>query len=85
MVEIFLDVKSGHVRRLPRRRATSIALPGNDFWLFDGSLVLITHFDGDGDSLEHELTTDPGVVKLCASAFESVWEFVTAHEAYRPR
>ncbi|MEO3840578.1 DUF6879 family protein [Streptomyces sp. B22F1] len=24
---------------LPRRRASDIALPGNDFWLFDGRLV----------------------------------------------
>ncbi|MGW6370490.1 DUF6879 family protein [Streptomyces niveus] len=35
--------------------------------------------------LEHELTTDPEVVKLCASAFERVWESGTAHEGYRPR
>ncbi|MGW6309897.1 DUF6879 family protein [Streptomyces niveus] len=35
--------------------------------------------------MEHELTTDPEVVKLCASAFERVWESGTAHEGYRPR
>ncbi|TFI22466.1 hypothetical protein E4P36_29635 [Streptomyces sp. 4R-3d] len=81
-----LNIAAGEeVRWLPRRRATGIALPGNDFWLFDDSLVLINHFDGDGDSLEHELTTDLEVVKLCASAFGKVWEFGTAHEEYRPR
>ncbi|WP_329145566.1 hypothetical protein OG275_14635 [Streptomyces niveus] len=80
-----LNIAGGEeVRWLPRRRATGIALPGNDFWLFDKSLVLINHFDGNGDSLEHELTTDPDVAKLCASAFEKVWEFGTAHDEYRP-
>lgn len=32
------------VRWLPRRRASDLALPGNDFWLFDDNLVLFLHF-----------------------------------------
>lgn len=44
------------VRWLSRRDATDIALPGNDFWLFDSSLVLGHHFDGEGENLESELT-----------------------------
>ncbi|MGW2513029.1 DUF6879 family protein [Streptomyces scopuliridis] len=79
-----LNIAAGEkVRWLPRRRATDIALPGNDFWLFDESLVLVNHFDGEGDSLEHEVTADPEVAKLCASAFETVWERATPHEKYR--
>lgn len=32
------NVKAGEeVRWLPRRQASDLALPGNDFWLFDGS------------------------------------------------
>ncbi|TJZ41487.1 hypothetical protein FCH28_37165 [Streptomyces piniterrae] len=80
-----LNIAAGEqVRWLSRRDATSIALPGNDFWLFDSGLVLVNHFDGDGDSLEHEVVTDPEVAKLCASAFEAVWERAVPHEAYRP-
>ncbi|MGW6741452.1 DUF6879 family protein [Streptomyces sp. NPDC055025] len=80
-----LNVAAGEkVRWLPRRQATDIALPGNDFWLFDERLVLVNHFDGDGDSLEHEVTGDPEVAKLCASAFEAVWERGTPHEDYEP-
>ncbi|MFD3483838.1 DUF6879 family protein [Streptomyces sp. NPDC058665] len=80
-----LNIAAGEkVRWLSRRHVTGIALPGNDFWLFDESLVLINHFDGDGDSLEHDVTTDPEVAKLCASAFETVWELGTEHEEYRP-
>ncbi|MEV8392209.1 MULTISPECIES: DUF6879 family protein [unclassified Streptomyces] len=80
-----LNIAAGEkVRWLSRRRATDIALPGNDFWLFDDSVVLINHFDGEGDSLEHEVTAAPEVAKLCASAFETVWQRATPHETYRP-
>lgn len=73
------------VRWLPRRRATDLTLPGNDFWLFDETLVLINHFDGEGESLEPELITDdPSLAKLCLTAFEAVWERAIPHEQYHP-
>ncbi|MCF2531767.1 DUF6879 family protein [Yinghuangia soli] len=71
------------VRWLPRRRATDIPLPGNDFWLFDGETLAVNHFSGDGDWLDVEVTEDPAVVKLCAEAFESVWERAVPHAEYR--
>ncbi|GAA1977543.1 DUF6879 family protein [Kitasatospora viridis] len=73
-----------HVRWLPRRRATDLALPGNDFWLFDGQLLLLNHFDGDGNFIDHELISEPGVIKLSATAFEAVWSRSTPHEEYQP-
>lgn len=80
-----INIASGEeVRWLPRRRATGIALPGNDFWLFDSRVVLVNHFDGVGDPVGKELTTDPDVVKLCASAFEAVWAQGIPHADYRP-
>jgi hypothetical protein len=81
-----MNVAAGEqVRWLPRRQATNLALPGNDFWVFDGRLARIHHFDGDGRMVyENDVTDDPAVVKLCASAFEAVWERATPHEQYRP-
>lgn len=39
------SVEAGEqVRWLPRRRTSRLALPGNDFWLFDGSSVLFHYF-----------------------------------------
>jgi hypothetical protein len=73
------------VRWLPRRRASDIALPGNDFWVFDDRLVRFGHFSGDGEILDQEVTDEPAVVKLCASAFEAVWERAIPHEEYQPR
>jgi hypothetical protein len=80
----FPNVAAGEqVRWLPRRKASSLALPGNDFWLFDGKLVRWGHFSGDGDSLGGELTEDPAAAKLCADAFEAVWERATDHQDYK--
>ncbi|MCY0948620.1 DUF6879 family protein [Streptomyces sp. H27-S2] len=70
------------VRWLPRRRATGIPLPGNDFWLFDGTLLRVHHFSGDGMVVEDEITDDAMTVKLCSAAFEAVWEHAVPHHLY---
>ncbi|MFJ6383619.1 DUF6879 family protein [Kitasatospora sp. NPDC092039] len=70
------------VRWLPRRHATSIPLPGNDFWLFDGALLRVHHFSGDGAVVEDEITADPATVKLCTTAFEAVWDLAVPHHLY---
>ncbi|MGP3924481.1 DUF6879 family protein [Streptomyces sp. 8N616] len=81
------NVKAGEqIRWLPRRRATDIAFPGNDFWVFDNELVLVLHFTGDGESAPDwmELTTDPKILSLCTSAFEAVWERAIPQAEYHP-
>ncbi|MFJ9853403.1 DUF6879 family protein [Streptomyces sp. NPDC101150] len=75
------------VRWLPRRKASDLALPGNDFWLFDDSLAVFLHFTGEGELSpegDEERTADPSVVRLCSTAFEAVWERAVPHEGYRP-
>ncbi|WP_335941633.1 DUF6879 family protein [Streptomyces sp. PTD5-9] len=82
----FTNVAAGEqVRWLPRRRASDLALPGNDFWLFDGRLAQWNHFAGDGASQGPEITEDPGAVKLCVDAFEAVWERAVPHNQYATR
>ncbi len=73
------------VRWLPRQRTKDIALPGCDFWQFDGGLVCFVFQSGDGEPAGHELTEDPAVARLCNAAFEAVWERGTDHSEYRPR
>lgn len=70
------------VRWLPRRRASDIALPGNDFWLIDGRLIRWNHFTGDGASGGGEISEDPAAAKLCAEAFEAVWARAIPHADY---
>jgi Family of unknown function (DUF6879) len=79
-----LNVAAGEeVRWLPRRRASDLCLPGNDFWLFDGRLIRFHHFDGDGRVVEDELCEDPAVARMCSAAFEAVWERAVPHADYR--
>ncbi|MFD3929674.1 DUF6879 family protein [Streptomyces sp. NPDC058614] len=79
----FTNVAAGEqVRWLPRRRASDIALPGNDFWLFDGRLIRWNHFTGDGRSAGQELSDDPAAAKLCATAFDEVWARAVPHDQY---
>jgi len=73
------------VRWLSRRRASDIALPGNDFWLFDGRLIRWNHFAGNGSSGGPEIADDPATAKLCSEAFEAVWARAVPHEQYEIR
>lgn len=80
----FTNVAAGEqIRWLPRRKASDLALPGNDFWAFDGQLVRFGYFSGEGTYLGDDVTDEPHVAKLCADAFEAVWERATPHEEYR--
>jgi hypothetical protein len=71
------------VRWLPRRQASDIPLPGNDFWLFDSQTIRWGYFSGDGAMVGHEISDDPAAAKLCANAFDAVWSRATPHHHYR--
>ncbi|GLF96632.1 DUF6879 family protein [Streptomyces yaizuensis] len=82
----FTNIAAGEqIRWLPRRQASDIALPGNDFWLIDGQLIRWNHFTGDGASGGGEISEDPAAATLCAEAFEVVWERATPHNQYEIR
>lgn len=79
----FTNVAAGEqVRWLPRRQASDLALPGNDFWLFDGKLVQFNIFDGVGRWVHTDQTDGPAAAAHCAAAFEAVWERGVPHEKY---
>ncbi|GGR03267.1 DUF6879 family protein [Streptomyces netropsis] len=79
----FTNVVAGEqIRWLPRRMTSDLALPGNDFWLFDGRLVQFNIFDGAGRWVYTDQTEDPAVAAHCASAFDAVWERGIPHEKY---
>ncbi|GGP00976.1 DUF6879 family protein [Wenjunlia tyrosinilytica] len=71
------------VRWLPRRRASDIALPGNDLWLIDDERVLFHWFTGDGDWAGHAFNDEPAVVKMVNDAFEEVWARGIPHETFK--
>ncbi|MGW7706333.1 DUF6879 family protein [Streptomyces sp. NPDC054771] len=71
------------VRWLPRRQASNLALPGNDFWLIDGRLIRWNHFTGNGASAPGEVSTDRAAARLCAEAFEAVWQRAVPHSEFK--
>ncbi|WP_194904364.1 DUF6879 family protein [Catenulispora rubra] len=80
-----LNIEAGEeVRWLPRPLASDIALPGNDFWLFDDATAVFNLFDGDGGWCEpgFEQRTEPSVVELCSSAFAAAWTRATQHDQF---
>lgn len=70
------------LRWLPRRLASGIALPGNDFWLLDERTAMFNYFSGDGTPLGQEITDDAATVELCRAAFEAVWKLAVPHGEY---
>ena len=80
-----VNVSAGEdVRWLPRRPASDVCVPLNDFWVLDGRVVRFGYFAGNGEFLEDEVTEDPAVAAMCARAFEDVWERAIPHAEYRP-
>ncbi|MGH3737762.1 MAG: DUF6879 family protein [Micromonosporaceae bacterium] len=70
------------IRWVPRRLVSSIALPGNDFYLFDNRLALFLIYAGNGLATDRLTSTDPLDITLCRSAFESVWRLAIPHSDY---
>ncbi|MDX6740491.1 DUF6879 family protein [Actinocorallia sp. A-T 12471] len=77
-------IKAGEVMRwLPRRLASTVFLPGNDFFVLDGEAVIFNVFDGEDQRAEIQLTQDPAVVDRCTAAFTSAWELALPYDEYR--
>ncbi|WP_412540939.1 hypothetical protein R8Z50_35050 [Longispora sp. K20-0274] len=72
------------IRWVPRRRVSSIAFPGNDFYVFDGRLVLFLIYAGNGLATEKLVSTDAADIRLCQSAFEAAWKLSVPHVEYKP-
>jgi hypothetical protein len=72
------------IRWVGRQRVSDLALPGNDVWILDDSVLQFYLFAGDGRFVGNDVSTDPEVVNLCASAFEAAWERGVDHDQYSP-
>jgi hypothetical protein len=72
------------IRWVPRRLVSSIALPGNDYYLFDGRLAVFLLYSGNGLAQGKLSSADPDVIRLCQSAFEAAWKLSIPHREYAP-
>lgn len=72
------------IRWVPRRLVSSIAFPGNDFYLFDDRLIVFLIYAGNGLATDKLVSTDPADIQLCRSAFEAAWKLSIPHSEYKP-
>ncbi|WP_327110754.1 hypothetical protein OHB12_23605 [Nocardia sp. NBC_01730] len=72
------------IRWVPRRLMSSVAIPGNDFYLLDDRLVVFLHYAGSGLGVEKVTSTDAHDIQLCRTAFEAVWQVAIPHREYKP-
>jgi hypothetical protein len=72
------------IRWVPRRLLSSTAIPGNDFYLFDGRIVTFLTYTGSGLDAGKFLSTEPDDIQLCQASFGAVWELAIPHREYRP-
>jgi hypothetical protein len=70
------------IRWVPRRLVSSVALPGNDFYLFDDRLAVFLLYTGNGLAAGMLGSSDPADLRLCRSAFEAVWKLSVPHREY---
>src|SRR5882724_2119550 len=72
------------LRWVSRRLVSSIAFPGNDFYLLDDHLVVFLHYTGNGRNVDYVSSTDPHDIALCGAAFGAVWPLGIPHHEYKP-
>ncbi len=72
------------IRWFPRRLVSSIAVPGNDFYLFDDRLIVFVLYAGSGLATEKLVSSEPADIRLCRSAFEAAWKLSIPHSEYKP-
>ncbi len=75
------------IRWLPRRLIPAdlvFPLDGRDWWLFDEQLIAIGNFDEHGVPEGSEISTDPALLRKCASTRDRLWAIAIPHHEYRP-
>jgi hypothetical protein len=72
------------IRWVPRRLVSSIAIPGNDYYLFDDRLAVFLIYAGNGLSVDKVTSTDPDDIRLCRTAFEAAWRVAIPHRGFEP-
>ncbi len=78
-----LNIEAGEdIRWLPRHLAEGIELTADDYWLFDGRLVVFTIFEPTGRFAGGASTIDARLVEYCRDVQHAVWERAIPYEQY---
>ncbi|MET9890579.1 DUF6879 family protein [Streptomyces sp. NPDC006465] len=70
------------IRNLRRDEADGLALPHEDFWIFDARLVAVLLFDDDDNLTGAELITEPAIVNRYVQARDAAWHYAVPYERF---
>ncbi|WKK24977.1 hypothetical protein QZH56_04975 [Streptomyces olivoreticuli] len=73
------------IRWLPRQHIQdgfNFPASGNDWWLFDGETLAVTHFRPDGRFEGAEIITDPTMVEHAVRVRDQLWSLAIPYNEY---
>ncbi|GAA2626973.1 hypothetical protein GCM10010411_75020 [Actinomadura fulvescens] len=80
-----VDLGEG-LRWLPRRLVSTLALPGNDFFVLDEQTAIFTVLDAMAkEVVQVQRATEPAELRFCREAFDAAWDLAVPHHDYRAR
>jgi hypothetical protein len=78
-----LNIEAGEdIRWLPRRLASGLSLPADDFWLFDEERLIFTVFETNGAFIGGVEARYTELVSLFRKAQQETWNLAIPHSEY---
>jgi hypothetical protein len=72
------------IRWIPRRLVSAVAIPGNDFYLFDDQVLVFLLYAGNGLGTDKLVSTKSEDIEMCRTSFALLWDLAIPHDQYEP-
>lgn len=69
-------------RYLPRHLTEDVDLPGEDFWLLDDDVLVLSVFSPDGRTGGFARSSSPELLKQCIAVRDQVWKRAIPYTEY---
>jgi hypothetical protein len=77
------NIEAGEdIRYLPRHLTTDIELPGEDFWLLDDDVLILSVFSADGRTGSFARSSSPELLSQCIAARDETWKRSVPYSEY---
>jgi hypothetical protein len=78
-----LNIKAGEdIRYLHRHLTSDIDLPGEDFWLLDDDVLVLSVFSADGRTGGFARSMSPELLRQCIAVRDQSWERAVPYAEY---
>lgn len=77
------NVEAGDdIRYVPKHLVPADDMPEDDWWLFDGRLVVFNVTDAHGKPTDSVSTTDPGIAAYCRGVKQRLWKLAMPYAEF---